>query len=234
MNEKNGEELRGETAENGQILLKGGVQGLRLIIPEHFSGEELRKGLQEILSGGKHILQGARIVFDLQGRATDAGEILWILEHFIWPGNVSVLSWVTYSAETLEILRRSGFPTGEPAPTGHAAERTHRSLVLERSLRSGQRVEHGGDVVIVGSVNDGAEVFAGGNIVVWGRLQGIAHAGSEGNADARILTRVFEASQVRIGRKVSYVDKDSSWWGKSVVIGIEDETFIVRPLTIQL
>ena len=48
------------------------------------------------------------------------------------------------------------------------------------SLRSGQRIEFEGSLVIIGDVNAGAEVIAGENIVVLGTLRGLAHAGAKG------------------------------------------------------
>ena len=45
------------------------------------------------------------------------------------------------------------------------------------SLRSGQRLEFDGSIVIIGDVNAGAEVIASENIVILGILRGLAHAG---------------------------------------------------------
>lgn len=44
------------------------------------------------------------------------------------------------------------------------------------SLRSGQKLETEGSLVILGDVNSGAEVMASDNIVVLGALRGLAHA----------------------------------------------------------
>ena len=51
------------------------------------------------------------------------------------------------------------------------------------SLRSGQKIEFEGSLVILGDVNSGAEVLAGENIVVLGILRGMAHAGAKGNKE---------------------------------------------------
>ena len=50
-------------------------------------------------------------------------------------------------------------------------------LWIERTVRSGTRIEHPGNVVVIGDVNPGAEIVAEGNILVWGRLRGSVHAG---------------------------------------------------------
>lgn len=66
------------------------------------------------------------------------------------------------------------------------------------SLRSGQRVEFEGSIVIMGDVNDGAEVVAEDNIVILGTLRGMAHAGAKGNEKAIIASNMIESPQIRI------------------------------------
>lgn len=51
------------------------------------------------------------------------------------------------------------------------------SILVQRTLRSGQVIHHPGHVVVIGDVNPGAEIRAGGNVVVWGRLRGTVYAG---------------------------------------------------------
>lgn len=59
------------------------------------------------------------------------------------------------------------------------------------SLRSGQKIETEGSLVILGDVNSGAEVVASDNIVVLGTLRGLAHAGAKGNEQAIISARTI-------------------------------------------
>ena len=76
------------------------------------------------------------------------------------------------------------------------------------SLRSGQRLEFEGSIVIIGDVNAGAEVVAGENIVVVGALRGLAHAGAKGNKDAIIEAVDIEAVQIRIADIVKEIERD--------------------------
>lgn len=71
-----------------------------------------------------------------------------------------------------------------------------------RAVRSGQKIEYEGSLVILGDVNDGAEVIAGENIVILGILRGLAHAGAKGNKDAIIAASSIEAPQLRIANIV--------------------------------
>ena len=71
------------------------------------------------------------------------------------------------------------------------------------ALRSGQRLEFEGSIVIIGDVNAGAEVIASENIVILGNLRGLAHAGAKGNKDAVIEASEIDAVQIRIADKVN-------------------------------
>lgn len=75
------------------------------------------------------------------------------------------------------------------------------------SIRSGQRIEFEGSLVIIGDVNPGSEIVAGENIVVLGTLRGLAHAGAKGNRDAIIEAVEIDATQIRIGDIVKEIEK---------------------------
>ncbi|MBE7709393.1 MAG: hypothetical protein E7Z93_02975 [Cyanobacteria bacterium SIG32] len=72
------------------------------------------------------------------------------------------------------------------------------TLYIKKTIRSGQSISSDGNLIIIGDVNPGAEVIAKGDITVWGILGGIAHAGSEGNSQAKIRALKMNAIQLRI------------------------------------
>ncbi|MGN1310142.1 MAG: septum site-determining protein MinC [Clostridia bacterium] len=76
------------------------------------------------------------------------------------------------------------------------------------SLRSGQKIEFEGSLVILGDVNAGAEVIAGENIVILGVLRGLAHAGAKGNKKAIIASNLIESPQIRISNVIKEIEKD--------------------------
>ncbi len=84
-----------------------------------------------------------------------------------------------------------------------AKAKPERLLIVDRSLRSGQKVEHGGDILVLGDVNKDAEVVAVGNIIVMGALRGIAIAGALGDESAVVVALKMEPQQIRIGRKIA-------------------------------
>ena len=77
------------------------------------------------------------------------------------------------------------------------------TLLIEKTIRSGQRVKYPTNVVIMGDINPGAEVIAGGDIIVLGKLKGVVHAGADGSYDAKIFAMYLEATQLRIANVIS-------------------------------
>lgn len=75
-------------------------------------------------------------------------------------------------------------------------------------IRSGQKIETEGSIVILGDVNSGAEVIAGDNIVVLGFLRGLAHAGAKGNKKAIIASHKIECPQLRIANILKKIEKE--------------------------
>ncbi len=94
------------------------------------------------------------------------------------------------------------------------------------SLRSGQRVEVEGSIVIIGDVNSGAEVIATDNIVVIGTLRGLAHAGAKGNKEAIIAASTLDAVQLRISNIVKEIDKDKEEMQEHAYIYVEGDEIV--------
>ena len=94
--------------------------------------------------------------------------------------------------------------------TYHQEIKNSETKFYKGSLRSGQRMEFEGSLVIIGDVNAGAEVIAGENIVVLGNLRGLAHAGAKGNKDAVIEASEIDAVQIRIADKIKEIEKNEN------------------------
>lgn len=95
------------------------------------------------------------------------------------------------------------------------------------SLRSGQKIEAEGSIVILGDVNSGAEVMATENIVVLGSLRGLAHAGAKGNKQAIIASGALDAAQLRIANLVKELDKEKEIFKRQVYICVDEKDTIV-------
>lgn len=94
-------------------------------------------------------------------------------------------------------------PIPEKKPTPEVPLPPHNALYVRQTVRSGQRLEHDGHLVICGDVNAGAEIFATGDIVVFGTLRGVAHAGAKGDEGARIVATNLRPTQLRIATRIA-------------------------------
>jgi septum site-determining protein MinC len=98
-------------------------------------------------------------------------------------------------------------PSVKPAPP--ASVPIGPSTLYHRgTLRGGQALHHLGNVVVVGDVNPGAEIVASGDILVFGALRGVAHAGAQGDAAARVVALELAPTQLRIATVIA-VDGES-------------------------
>lgn len=71
------------------------------------------------------------------------------------------------------------------------------TMLVRRTLRSGQRVQFSGNVVVMGDVNAGAEIEAGGDVIILGSLRGKVHAGAGGKQEATVYA-LNQSGQIRI------------------------------------
>lgn len=97
------------------------------------------------------------------------------------------------------------------------------------SLRSGQRLEFEGTLIILGDVNDGAEAIAGENVIVVGTLRGLAHAGAKGNKQAIIAANKIESPQIRISNIIKEMERNDDDYNVALTYAsVEDDKIIVE------
>ncbi|MCL6610525.1 MAG: septum site-determining protein MinC [Peptococcaceae bacterium] len=77
------------------------------------------------------------------------------------------------------------------------------TILIRRTLRSGQKFYYNGNVVVMGDVNPGAEVVATGNVIVMGQMRGMVHAGAEGDESATVMAFRLQPTQLRIANHIT-------------------------------
>lgn len=106
------------------------------------------------------------------------------------------------------------------------------TMIIDRPLRSGQRIYARGDLVVLDLVSDGAEVIAEGNIYVYASLRGRALAGVKGNLDARIFCTCLEPQLISIAG--IYRTGETPWpepyASKPAQVRLADNTLVFEPL----
>jgi septum site-determining protein MinC len=122
----------------------------------------------------------------------------------------------------------------EPAPAAEPVRlaTSSQTMVVDKPLRSGQRIYAKGDLVVLGLVSYGAEVIAEGNIHIYAPLRGRALAGVQGNHDARIFCTCLEPELISIAGIYRTTENPlpADVLGKPVQIWLEDEKLMIEPL----
>jgi septum site-determining protein MinC len=121
-----------------------------------------------------------------------------------------------------------------PAP-GEALALVRTTLIVDKPLRSGQRVyAKGSDLVVLAVVSHGAEVIADGNIHVYAPLRGRALAGAMGDTGARIFSTCMEPQLLSIAGiyRTTETELPASVLGKPGQVKLDGEKLVVVPLTI--
>ncbi|NLK00845.1 MAG: septum site-determining protein MinC [Clostridia bacterium] len=106
-----------------------------------------------------------------------------------------------------------------------------KTLLIERTLRSGQSISYPGHVVVMGDINPGAEVVAGGNILVLGSLRGVVHAGAYGNQKVVVAALKLSPTQLRIAGHITRSPDDYSdeaGFHQPEVARIIDESIVIE------
>jgi len=123
----------------------------------------------------------------------------------------------------LGILR--GFP---PDQEGLVDENT---ILVQRTLRSGQSIQYNGNVVILGDVNPGSEVVATGNVIVMGALRGVVHAGAAGDESAVVIAFKLQPTQLRIANHITRPpDDEKDWVNQPEVARIKDGVVTIEAI----
>lgn len=70
-------------------------------------------------------------------------------------------------------------------------------------VRSGQVLQHDGNLLFIGDVNPGGTICCTGDIMILGALRGMAHAGFKGNEKSIIAASYLSPTQLRIAETIS-------------------------------
>lgn len=173
--------------ETGNVVFKGYKSGLTLIIPETGSFEERLRELRKNLEQSQDFFKGARVSLTTGSRVLDGNEAD-LLTQLI--GEFGMVLQPTKAAPAVI--------EDDPNVENEDSDCFIPTITVKKTVRSGQRVEFAGNLVIRGDVNPGAEVVASGDIIVLGRLRGTAHAGAQGDTDAQIIAFQLNPVQIRI------------------------------------
>jgi septum site-determining protein MinC len=193
---------------NSLIQIKGLRDGL-LVSLDDASWEEQRNALLFQVDSQPAFFQGARLALDVASQVLHVNDLVELRDQ-LSERSIALWAVISESPTTEHTAQLLGLATriSKPRPEENrqfAVENLGEdpALFLNRTVRSGTRIEFPGHVVVLGDVNPGAEIVAEGNVIVWGRVRGMVHAGSKGNRKAIICALDLSPTQLRIAEEVS-------------------------------
>ena len=104
-----------------------------------------------------------------------------------------------------------------------------RTKFVRKTIRSGQKIEYSGNLVIVGDVNPGSEIQAAGNVIVLGNLKGFVRAGMGGDSRAFVAAFSLQPEILQIGSLVTRAPEDNDRPQFPEVAKVKDGSIIVEP-----
>lgn len=208
------------------INIKGTRNGLVIILDSTYDFEDIKKNLNSKIEAARGFFKGAKFTFHLNH--TLAAEKTKELEDICCGHGLVPDEKITWSSshETPEVLPtapesardkvmadnvRPLMREASPSlPTVGIAESDKKPcLLINRSLRSGNKLNYNGNVVIFGDVNPGSEVTATGDIIIMGSLRGVVHAGANGDDSSVIMAYRLNPVQLRIATTISRPPENS-------------------------
>ncbi|MGB9871176.1 MAG: septum site-determining protein MinC [Anaerolineae bacterium] len=197
--------------EHEPIAIKGTRQGLLITLGEG-PWEAQMEALARRLEKGAAFFRGGRAALDVGSRPLDEARIrqvrdllarhevdLWAVQS---TADATILAAVRLGISPILGPEEAAGKTESPRE-GEVATLPAGGLVVERTVRSGQRIEHPGDVIVIGDVHAGAEIIAGRHVIVWGKLHGVVHAGALGDESAVVCALDLAPTQLRIADHIA-------------------------------
>lgn len=169
------------------VIIKGIRDGLVFLFDDQCPFEDIVTDLQEKLHGAQgQLLIGpiVRVTIQTGKRVLSAEEKEQVRSLLSVYGNLII----------------QDFHSTDPE---ESAKRKREAFLYKGTVRSGQKIEHDGDIMIIGDVNPGGQVLATGDIYIMGTMRGTAHAGYAGNERAVIAAVYFQPTQLRISNVIS-------------------------------
>lgn len=202
------------------VKFKGTRHGLLISFIEDASFDEVIDDFKDKIENNASFFKNAMISLDLGWRELSKKEFDALIE-FLKDNELKMQGIISSSASTRNIAEEHGIKViiGRLGLAQHEGrlkkqkekfmskaedvdtntDSKEQSILIKKTLRSGQKIKYKGNIVIIGDVNPGAEVEAGGDIVVWGNIRGMVHAGFGGREDVCLIAAQIIPTQMRIG-----------------------------------
>lgn len=172
---------------NADVLFENKGNKLIVSLNKNSDYSKIKDKICSVLEASSDLFDGITEPILIKGKRLSDFEEYEILKLFAAKTDLMV---------TIEKPKRLGVATIESIFSKDTS--VTNAKVFYGTVRSGQRVEFEGTVILLGDVNAGSEVVAEQNIVVLGDIRGYVHAGAKGNRASFIAANSINPTQLRI------------------------------------
>ncbi|PMP86171.1 MAG: hypothetical protein C0174_02295 [Thermodesulfobium narugense] len=180
--------------KNRQFRLIGIRGALRLIIDQKPSLVDVISYVKSFFESNKKFFEGTKVIFEIQSLCD-------LEESFIEQLKLKLArfeeidAFKIYNENNKEQDKIEG-KNFEDFENKVCFDKMNTKYVC-KSLRSGQKIDFEGNVIILGDVNAGSKISAGGSVIVLGSLKGIVQAGILDNSSI-VFALDFDPVQITI------------------------------------
>jgi septum site-determining protein MinC len=196
------------------LAIKGIGDRLVISIPQGEWTEVLPELMHAIDERGD-FFRGAKVALQVDDRELGPAQLV-ALRQTLAQREITLWALLATNENTCAAATKLGIQIDASSSSSHEEEDDYvfdsdlsgdEAILVERTLRSGQRLRHPGHVIVLGDVNPGSEIVAGGHILIWGRLRGTVHAGAAGDEDAIVCALDMMPTQLRIASHIAVSPK---------------------------
>lgn len=229
----------------GKITFKGREDGLEIYLDEKTPYPVLREELMEKLKKNQGFFKDAETKVVIRGKKLSGAQLNELKRVFSMDYGIRN---VMNSDEADLVMKEAELKIEKPKAMKRPAAKDEytdevelvsnayfdaQSIFIGNTIRSGQRIECEGDIVVIGDVNPGGEVIAGGSIAVFGRLRGLAHAGCSGRKDVCIAALNMCPKQLRLSGRVVTFPEEREEVNDAEVAELKDGKVVIRPVSLK-
>lgn len=199
-----------------RILIKGNREGLITVIDMNkFNNfDDMLEALVEKLSRGRRFYKGSTLKITTELKKITDRDAVRLRDVLLKDFAIKECIFEEYE---------------EASPKTFTGVSEGRTKFVRKTIRSGQKIEYAGNLVIVGDVNPGSEIQAAGNVIVLGNLKGYVRAGMGGDSRAFVAAFSLQPEILQIGSLVTRAPEDSDRPQFPEVAKIKDGSIIVEP-----
>lgn len=191
------------------VIIKGNKYGFQIVLNPALPFEELLREVAEKFRESIRFFDFSQsIAVSFEGRDLTQGEQNLLVDTIVENSGLRINYIInggkaveTEFAEALSDVREEE-ETEEELPGGIEFPENlvgKNGQFYRGTLRSGQKIEVDGSIVVLGDINPGAQIIAGGNVVVLGCLKGTVYAGYPEDRGAFVASLMMEPMQIQIG-----------------------------------